>query len=41
MNTTRVKDGKTQVLIFRKWFRDKSGKIIYCKGKAFPIWVDA
>lgn len=40
MKRTRIKDGKTQILIFRKSFKDKSGKVVYCKGKAFPIWVD-
>ena len=41
MEKRRIRNGKTQILIFRKFFRDKSGKIVYAPaGKVFPIWVD-
>jgi hypothetical protein len=41
METTRIRNGKTQRLIFRKKFRTKSGKIVMAKpGTSFPIWID-
>ncbi len=41
MENKRIRNGKTQILIFRKYFRDKTGKTVYAPpGKVFPIWVD-
>ncbi|MGV8914393.1 MAG: hypothetical protein ACOH1X_02980 [Kaistella sp.] len=41
MSHTRIFNGKTQRLIFRKSRRLKTGKVVYAPaGKVFPIWVD-
>jgi len=43
MENKRIKDGRNQILIFRKSKRNpKTGNIEYAgPGKVFPIWVDA
>lgn len=40
MQRFRVKNGKLQKLIFRRWKRDKRGNRVYPKkARAFAFWV--
>ena len=40
MSIFRTKNGKRQMLIFRRWKLDKSGNRVYPKtAKAFAIWL--
>lgn len=42
MENSKIVNGKVCKLIFRRYYHDKNGNIVYVKNaKAMPMWVPA